>query len=481
MKVEKISILYKENIQKALEKINDTALGILFVIDEDEIMLGIVTDGDIRRALLKNGSILTTLNEVMNVDFFALNINVENNEIIKCFSTRIKVIPLLNSKGQIVDYATINKLKYVPISAPFLNGNELAYVTECINTNWISSQGKYVGIFEEMFSKRHLCYESISVCNGTVALHLAFEALGICEGDEVLVSNFTFVASINSILYSRAVPVLVDINSETLNIDVDLIEQKITSKTKAILVVHLYGLPSNMDEIIKLSKKYNLFIIEDCAEALGSLYNKQPVGTFGDASTFSFYGNKTITTGEGGMVLFKNKDVADKARILRDHGMDKNKRYWHNFIGYNYRMTNIQAAIGVAQFEQLDEFILKKREIASTYNNFISKFDYFNLPFDTESCYNTYWLYTIIIQDHSPFSRDEMIDFLKSNGIETRPVFYPINIMPPYLNYGKPEDLKISNNISLNGISLPSSVNLDIKLVDYIGELISKFCNSYKG
>jgi perosamine synthetase len=479
MEVEKILILQSEDIQKAMQRLDNTGLGVLFVIDENEKMVGILTDGDIRRALLKNATISTHILSVMNTNFFSLSINIENNEIVKHFSSKIKVIPLINIKGQVVDYATINKLKYIPISSPLLNGNELMYVNECINTNWISSQGKYVKKFEELFSARHNDFEAVSVSNGTVALHLAFESLGVSTGDEIIVPNFTFVASVNSILHAKATPVLVDIDPFTLNIDCELIEKSISCKTKAILVVHLYGLPCEMDKILKIAKEHNLLVIEDCAESLGSMFDDQIVGTFGDASTFSFYGNKTITTGEGGMVLFREKEIAEKARILRDHGMDKSKRYWHNFVGYNYRMTNIQAAIGVAQFEQLDDFIIKKRKIAEIYSRLISGFDYFHLPFDNSKFFNTFWLYTFLIKENAPFTRDELIEYLKINGIETRPVFYPINIMPPYFEFGDFKDLPVSNSISKKGISLPSSVSLDFKLVEYIGEIISKFCSFY--
>jgi perosamine synthetase len=259
-----------------------------------------------------------------------------------------------NKLNQLVDYSTIYKLRSISIASPLLNGNELNYVTDCLKTNWISSQGKYVKEFERQFELYHENFNAVAVSNGTVALHLALEAIGIGENDEVLVPNLTFAASVNAIIYAKAIPVLVDISKETLNIDLNKIENLITKNTKAIMVVHLYGSPCDMNSIIEISKKYNLKIIEDCAEALGSYYYNRPVGVFGDVSTFSFYGNKTITTGEGGMVLFKDNEIAEKARVLRDHGMSKSKRYWHDFVGYNYRLTNIQAAIGVAQFERLN-------------------------------------------------------------------------------------------------------------------------------
>jgi perosamine synthetase len=234
-----------------------------------------------------------------------------------------------------------------------------------------------------------------------------------------------------------------------------------------------------MDAIAEFAKKYNLLVIEDCAEALGSFYKDQPVGVFGDAATYSFYGNKTITTGEGGMVAFKDEKVAQRAAMLRDHGMEKTRRYWHAEVGYNYRLTNLQAAIGVAQFEKLEEFVSLKRNIAKTYNETLSKIPYFQLPAEREDVVNSYWLYTFMVKPSAPFKRDDLIHHLSLKGIETRPVFFPIHEMPPYVSYGKPDDLQVSRQVSQCGMSLPSSVNLTESELVYICRAIENFANKY--
>jgi len=466
-------------IKNALEYLNRNGLGILFVTDNDFKLLGVITDGDIRRAILRNCDISQSVVEIMNTKFTSLPIDSDNSLILSKINNAIKVIPLVDKSNILLDYATINRLRRIPVASPLLSGNELTYVMECINTNWISSQGKFVREFERVFSSHHNGFSCLAVSNGTVALHLALEALGIKAGDEVLVPDLTFAASVNAILYTGATPVLIDIDPQSWNINTELLEKYLTHKTKAIMPVHLYGHPCEMNSIIKFAEKHNLFIIEDCAEALGSYYQGKPVGTFGDVSTFSFYGNKTITTGEGGMVVFKDKKIAELASTLRDHGMDKNKRYWHSQVGYNYRLTNLQAAIGVAQFERLAEFVAAKRRTAMQYNSTLSKYDYFQLPVERENCINSYWLYTFLVKESAPFSREELMEYLNLKGVETRPVFYPMHIMPPYISYGQPEDFTTSKRVSDQGMSLPSSVNLTSFELDHICNEINFFCSKY--
>jgi perosamine synthetase len=270
---------------------------------------------------------------------------------------------------------------------------------------------------------------------------------------------------------------LVDIENDTWNIDIEKASKLITNKTKAIMPVHLYGHPCDMEIICEFANRYNLKVIEDCAEALGSMYKGRPVGVFGDVATFSFYGNKTITTGEGGMIVFKDEKVAEFASVMRDHGMDKIKRYWHSFVGYNYRLTNIQAAIGVAQFERLSEFVEAKRKIASFYNRYLSQIDYFTIPTERNNCLNSYWLYTFLINEDAPFKRDELIEQLSLSGIESRPVFFPMHEMPPYINFGDPINLTISKKISRQGMSLPSSVVLTELELEHICNSIISICN----
>ena len=353
-------------------------------------------------------------------------------------------------------------MEFIPISEPNIGEKELNNVIDCIKSTWISSIGKYITEFENSFSSYCGVKYGVSVANGTLALQLALKSLNIGFGDEVIIPNLTFVATANAVTYLGAKPVLVDCEIETWNIDPTKIEKAITSKTKAIIPVHLYGHPCNMDPIMSIAKKYNLKVIEDAAEAHGSEYKGKKVGSIGDIGCFSFYGNKTITTGEGGMCITNNKTLANKMRFLKDHGMSTKKRYWHKEIGYNFRMTNMQAAIGCAQIEKIDKFIDIKRKNAFTYNSFLKDCAEIILPPEKEWAKNTFWLYSILLKNTNI---NQLIKKLKEKNIDSRRFFYPINVLPPYKQKG---DYKVSNMLSKNGISLPSSVNLTEEKIKYI-------------
>ncbi|MHA8087410.1 aminotransferase class I/II-fold pyridoxal phosphate-dependent enzyme [Aquirufa sp. Wall-65K1] len=478
MDVNQLTITENCDIKVALSTIDATGLGTLFVVNENSELIGVLTDGDIRRALLRGVGLDVLVTVIMNRSFISLPVETDAAEILNNLNETIKIIPLVDFKNKLVDYASSNKIRRISVSTPLLNGNELAYVTECIKTNWVSSQGKYVKKFEEVFSQYHEGRKSLAVSNGTVALHLALEALKIGPGDEVIVPDLTFAASVNAILYTGAIPVLVDIDPVTWNIDISKIEKSITERTKAIMPVHLYGLPCEMDDIMSLATRYNLYVIEDCAEALGSTYHGKAVGTFGDVATFSFYGNKTITTGEGGMIVFKNEATADFGALLRDHGMSKSRRYWHDYVGFNYRITNLQAALGVAQFERLDEFVSSKIQNAKFYNALFNSLSYFETPFDDKNSKNSFWLYTCLVKKEAPFTRDQLIEFLNQKGIETRPVFYPMHMMPPYTQF-VPHLIENSIDISQRGISLPSSASLSNIELEYIKKMVVSFVNQF--
>jgi perosamine synthetase len=479
MEIKDLIINKSSNLREALHCLDERGSGVLFIVDDTNQLLGVLTDGDVRRFLLSEMNLETAVTNVMNADFVSLPSSSDNSTILENLNDRIKIIPLLNDKGEVVDYASLNRLRRISIASPLLEGNELTYLTECIKTNWISSQGKYVRKFEALFRDYHENHEALAVSNGTVALHLALAALGVGEGDEVIVPNMTFAASINAVLYTGATPVLIEIDKETLNIDVSKIEALITPKTRAIMPVHLYGQACDMNEVMRIANQHNLLVVEDCAEALGSTYEGRPLGAFGDAATFSFYGNKTITTGEGGMVLFRDPVVAEKGAVLRDHGMSKDRRYWHDYVGFNYRLTNLQAAIGVAQFERLDHFVNSKKELAAKYNATLSQHAFFQIPAKRENATNSYWLYTFLVKESAPFNRQDLMDFLNEKGVETRPIFFPLNIMPPYVNYGPKDAFKLSKSISEAGMSLPSAVNLSALEIDYICDCISEFVAQY--
>lgn len=367
-------------------------------------------------------------------------------------------------------------MNLIPVAEPNINGNEKKYVLDCLSSTWISSKGEYITRFENGFAKFIGTKYAIATSNGTTALHLALLALGIGKGDEVIVPDLTFVASANTVAYTGAKPIFVDVDRTTWNIDPQKIEKSITSKTRAIMVVHLYGNPADMEKIKSISQKHNLFIIEDAAEAHGAqikIRNKwNKVGSIGHIGCFSFYGNKIITTGEGGIIVTNSKKYAEKMKILRDHGQDPKRRYYHRIIGYNYRMTNIQAAIGVAQLENIEAFIAKKIWIAKIYSLLLTNREGITLPPQVSWAKNVYWMYSVLINKPYSLSRDKLMSILLHHGIETRPFFYPITFLPPY-------KLKTNNSntsyISKHGINLPSSVTLKEEQIYYICDIIKKY------
>jgi perosamine synthetase len=359
----------------------------------------------------------------------------------------------------------------IPVSEPRLDGKELEYVKDCVKSNWISSVGEYVTRFEKMFARFCGTSYALATCNGTTALHLAMVSLGIGEGDEVIIPDLTFVASANAITYCGARPVFVDVDPTTWTIDPSKIEQKISKRTKAIMVVHLYGHPCDMDKIMRIARKYRLKVIEDAAEAHGAEYKGKRVGGIGDIGAFSFYGNKIITTGEGGMVTTNKRYLYEKMRLLRDHAMSKKKRYWHTMVGYNYRMTNLQAAIGVAQMEQIDKFIEIKRRNAELYNTLLKDVKGITLPAEAKGCKHVYWMYSILIEKDFGISRDRVIAKLKEHGIDTRPFFHPVHRLPMYRDNGS---YPVSDNLSCKGINLPSATTLGRAEIKRICKVIKK-------
>jgi perosamine synthetase len=359
--------------------------------------------------------------------------------------------------------------KFYNVAHPILNGNEKKYVADCLDSTWISSNGSYINRFEQEFAEYIHTDHAISCSNGTTGLHLALMAHGVKEDDEVIIPTFTFVATANAIAYCGATPVFVDAEPDTWNINPLLIEKKITPRTKGIIVVHLYGHPTDMDPVIALAQKYGLFIIEDAAEAMGAEYKGRKVGSIGHTAVFSLFGNKVITTGEGGMVTTKDDELNKKIRLLKGQGMDPNHRYWHSIIGYNYRMTNIQAAIGCAQLENVDWHIGQRIRIAGLYNdNLKTHSDLITLPIQKDGAKNVYWLYSILLKDTTDGKRDSIMKNLVQRGIETRPFFYPMHILPPYQHLQPQSEFPVANRISAQGINLPSYGNLTSDDVQFI-------------
>ncbi|MDA7799862.1 DegT/DnrJ/EryC1/StrS aminotransferase family protein [Alphaproteobacteria bacterium] len=360
----------------------------------------------------------------------------------------------------------------IPVYKPSLSGKEKEYVSRCFDSTWISSKGEYIDQFEKEFSKFIGVEHATTVSNGTVALHLALEAVGVGPGDEVIVPTFTYVASVNTILQAGAKPIFADSLEETWQVDPKDIKQKITTRTKAIMAVHLYGQSCEMEQIFELCEEHNLLLIEDCAEAFGTLYKKQHVGTFGDVATFSFFGNKTITTGEGGMVVTNNTSVYNKACHLKNQGVSSTRQYWHDQLAYNYRMTNICAAIGLAQLENAENILKKKRQIALWYDDLLV-----DLPLTShntvEKIDHSYWMYSILLLDES--KRDPLREHLEKKGVETRPLFFPAHTMP-HLATG--QTFPVAEKISKGGMNLPSYPDLSKNDVKYICDGIKNYFSS---
>lgn len=358
----------------------------------------------------------------------------------------------------------------IPVYQPMLNGNEKKYVLDCIDSTWISSKGEYLKKFEDAFSKKIGVRHSTAVSNGTVALHLALLALGVGDGDEVIVPTLTYIASVNAISYTGAKPVFADSLRSTWQIDPVDIERKITSKTKAIMVVHLYGHPCNMEAIMDIAERHNLFVVEDAAEAFGSKYRNKPIGSMGHISTFSFFGNKTITTGEGGMVSTNDQTLIERVVHFKGQGLAAHRQYWHDIIGYNYRMTNISAALGLAQLEQADDFIRRKREISQIYKALLK-----DLPIqvhdEAPDVFHSYWMFSILVCDAT--KRDDLRNYLLENGVETRPLFYPVHTMPMYSNPFQSH--KVAEDLGWRGLNLPSFPGLKDHQVELVCDHIHEF------
>ncbi len=358
----------------------------------------------------------------------------------------------------------------IPVAEPKLDGNELKYITDCVSSGWISSIGKYITKFEEEFSNFIGTKHGIATSNGTTALHLALVAFGIGEKDEVIIPTLSFIATANCVAYTGAKPVFVDSEPNTWNIDPEKIKEKITDRTKAIIPVHLYGHPADMDPIMDLADDHHLLVIEDAAEAHGAAYRGKKVGRIGHVGCFSFYGNKIITTGEGGMITTNDEEFMERAMMLRDHAMSKEKRYWHPFIGYNYRMTNMQAAVGLAQIERINDFIEIKRRNAEKYNERLGGISSITKPPEMEWALNVYWLYSILVDN---IQRDDFTARLRKKEIDTRPFFYPMHTQPPYASL-RNERLKVAEAIAQKGVSLPSATTLREDQIDYICRIITE-------
>ena len=372
--------------------------------------------------------------------------------------------------------------KFIPVCEPYLNGNEQKYVLDCVKTGWISSSGEYVKRFEDEFARYCDCRYGVAVCNGTVALHLALATLGggVCKSDEVILPNFTMIASAFAVCYVGAKPVFVDCDEKTWNIDTAKIEEKITKNTKAIMPVHIFGNPCNMDKIQQIAKEYNLFIIEDAAEAHGAEYRGKKVGSFSDIASFSFFANKNLTTGEGGMLVCKDEKYYDKARYLKNMSFPLNspRIYQHGNIGFNYRMSNIHAALGLAQVEKADEYRNLRIKNNRLYKEFLKDVEGIAFQKDEENSLNVCWMNAILINPKKyGHTKEELIEHLRENNIDTRLLFAGMHRQKCLVDFGCDcnGDYPNTDNLTQNGLYLPSASNLAKQDIERICGIIRDF------
>jgi perosamine synthetase len=455
-------------LRQALTQLDRTGLGFLMVVDDSNALAGVLTDGDIRRALLRGLAIEVPVERAMHAACVSLPASATAAEINATLTDQISFVPLVDDRGRPVDYATRDRHRRFPVAEPLLDGNEETYVLECIRSGWISSQGHFVGRFERAIAEFHQLPHALAVSNGTAALHLALLSLGVGPGDEVIVPDLTFAATASAVIQAGAEPVLVDVDPETWTIDVSATARAVTSRTRAIIPVHLYGHPCDMSALTEVARERELVVVEDVAEAFGARAGGRLVGTFGDAACFSFFGNKTVTTGEGGMLLFREEAALERARMLRDHGSDPHRRYWHLEAGFNYRMTNLQAAVGVAQMERIETILDRKRALAARYDEQLAETPGIGRPSGASWAEPVCWLYTIRVMEEAALTRDELAERLLSNGIETRPVFQPLHAMPPFRPYAGSGRFAVTQAAAASGVSLPSAVTLTASDVDAV-------------
>lgn len=364
---------------------------------------------------------------------------------------------------------------FIPVNEPLLDGNEKRYLIECIESGWISSEGPFVSEFESRMASRVGRKYGVAVCNGTAAIDAAVDALGIGPGDEVILPAFTIISCIAQIVRSGARPVLVDMDPETWNMDVAQIEARITSNTKAIMVVHIYGLPVDMDPVLDIAGRHGLRIIEDAAEMHGQTYKGRACGSFGDVSTFSFYPNKHVTTGEGGMIVTDDESIAESCRSLRNLCFQPQKRFVHERLGWNLRMTNLQAALGLAQLERLDEFVERKRRMGRRYRELLSGLANVQLPMArTHYAENIYWIFGLVLGDKSGLDADEAMRRISAAGVGCRPFFCPMHQQPVLQRLGlfKGECYPVAERLYRQGFYIPSGLGLSDGQVETVAEVV---------
>lgn len=363
-----------------------------------------------------------------------------------------------------------NKKRFLPVADTNLDGREREYLLDAFDSGWLSGSGFWVSRFEREFSEYCGVRHGLACANGTVAIHLALLALGVGPGDEVIVPALTYIATANAVTYCGATPVFADCAQDTWNITTESIQPLVTERTKGIIVVPLYGNPLEMDSISKFASEQGLFLVEDAAEAHGAEYKGRKSGSFGDISTFSFFGNKLITTGEGGMVLTDDNDLSEKMRLLRGQGMDPARRYWFPIVGYNYRLSNLQCAIGTAQLERLPEILASRRRLANLYTQALTDVPGVTFQVEQAGGHSSWWMFSIRLPNQE--NCKSVMSALEQEGIETRPLFWPLHMLPPYESSGA--SCPVAESVGLSGLNLPTGEHVGSNEVDFIKHVVTK-------
>lgn len=457
-------------LHDVLHAIQTNGKRLVFILDDKRKLRGVLTDGDIRTSLLKGHGLDTRAGKVMNRRFIYAYTTDDPATIIKKAKNEISIIPLVDKHFTYVNYFEYSFNLNIPVAIPELNGNEMKYLVDAFLSSWISSTGAYIERFECKFAQFCDSKYAVSTSNGTTALHLALLALGVGAGDEVIVPDLTFAATINAALYVGATPRIVDIDPVSWCIDPKQIEKAITKHTKAIIPVHLYGQPCDMLAIMGIARKHHLYIVEDCAEAHGARYAGKRVGSFGDISCFSFYGNKVVTTGEGGMCVTQSKRLQERIRLFKNHGMSVTQKYRHTVVGYNYRTTNLQAAIGLAQMESVEDILKSRRHIETEYRRILSDIPFLEFQHDDiPKNKKITWLVSALVKQNK---RKAVMNALVKHKIDVRPFFYPLSMMPIYKKYTVSNT--VSRKISAMGINLPTNSSVNEEIIQKIRKLLKQ-------
>ena len=466
--IEKLLCQDSKIILDSLQLINENGKGVVFVVNGNNELCGILTDGDVRRSLLGGHSLQAKVRDVLHKEFVFARASDSKEDILGKLNDIIRILPIVDDHMRVVDYAEFRGGFHIPVVSPDLKGNEFKYLVDAFLSTWISSKGKYIERFEKEFAAYIGTKYGVAVSNGTVALHLALLGCAVGSGDEVIVPDLTFAATINAVLHAQATPVIVDIEKQGWGIDPKEFEKAITPKTKAVIPVHLYGQPCDMQSILAIAQAKGIIVIEDAAEAHGAKFNARRVGSLGQVGCFSFFGNKIITCGEGGMCLTNDRKIYEIMLKLRDHGMSLEKKYWHDCVGYNYRMTNLQAAIGVAQLERIEDILKERQRVELMYRSALAgvegvEFQQIGIPGKEKIT----WLVSILLDAGK---RDLLTARLKERGFDVRNLFYPLSDMNIYKKYVFSSGN--SKDISRRGISLPSGREVTAEMVSEIVKII---------